>query len=400
MKISFITPSYNNLEYLKLCHQSLLDNIDDINWEHCIADDGSSDGTLEWLKSLNDNTIKFIRKEKRIGHTELYNELVNNVSTGNIIFIFHADMFLASKNSISNMLKHLKEKTIVSATRVECNGMYPASPEKILIDFGSLTIDGINLSYIKDMVKKSENEGSNKSPIKSIFAPWMCYKKDYLPMDLLYSPYPHEDEDVFLRFRLNEYDIIQPLDACIPHFCSRGHRKTDKNDPTKDNDTYAFYENKARRNYIRKWQSWIQFEEYQRPKIPKIFNVGFSIKNCLNINLLYSLEPWCSSIYIEDDKIIKNYIEKEQPQTAFNLFKRIKNYNSSKNNDIIIDFDASLLNTNNIQYLTQLSNILSDSGELGKMSLDIFNFEIKKLQTYESQLINLNTSYYQNQLIH
>lgn len=45
MKISFITPSYNNLKYLQLCHDSLknqLKHIKSFEWEHCIADDGSS----------------------------------------------------------------------------------------------------------------------------------------------------------------------------------------------------------------------------------------------------------------------------------------------------------------------------------------------------------------------
>lgn len=399
MKISFITPSYNNLDYLKLCHRSLLEYIpNDIEWEHCIGDDGSSDNTLNWLinESANDKTIKFIREENRIGHTELYNKLVE-FSTGDIIMIFHADMFLVSKNTIKNLLKYLKPKTVISAMRVEPIGMYPASFEKILINFGGLNINDIDLDLIKNKIKQLETTNDGIT-IKSIFAPWMCFKSDYLPMDKLFSPFPHEDECVFLRFILKNYNIIQSNDALIPHFCSRGHRKTDKVDPTKDNDSYAYYENKARRNYLRKWQSWIKFKEYQYPVVPKLYNMGFVIKNCYE-NLIYSLEPWCSSIYIENTELIKKYISKEQKETLFDLNKRIKHISEKQDNDIIIEFDASKLNQNNIQIITQLSEIISDSGEVGEMEYDIFKLKIRSLDTYEKYLADLDSPFYTNKLI-
>lgn len=418
MKISFITPSYNNLEYLKICHNSLLEFVKDINWEHCIADDGSSDGTLEWLKktSIDDKTIKFIRKEKRTGHTELYNELVK-FSTGNIIMIFHADMFLSSENTIKNMLYFLKEKMIISATRIEPIGMYPESEEKRLIDFGSLLLGKVNIKLICQKIKDIEDSNHNILPIESIFAPWMCYKKDYLPMDKLYSPFPHEDEDVFLRFLLNGYKVIQVMNACIAHFCSRGHRKTNPENPIEDNSEYKNFEEKARRNYIRKWQSWMKFKKYQYPIVPKVFNIGIITKNLTNIEFLRSLEPWCSNIYLENKNIIADYILKEQPNTLFDLSKKIKHISSDKNNDILIEFDFEFFNKNIdiIHYvnafsyisgnlIAQLSDIISETNELGQFVFDNpYNIDIKikinSLNTYEKNLIYLDDPYYTNQLI-
>ena len=40
-------------------------------------------------------------------------------------------------------------------------------------------------------------------------------------------------------------------------------------------------------------------------------------------------------------------------------------------------------------FLTQLSNILTDSGQVGHMNYDIFDIEIKSLETYENELINV-----------
>lgn len=51
-KFSIITPSYNMLDYLKLCHCSIMDQGVDV--EHIVIDGGSYDGTVEWLKEQKD----------------------------------------------------------------------------------------------------------------------------------------------------------------------------------------------------------------------------------------------------------------------------------------------------------------------------------------------------------
>ena len=43
----------------------------------------------------------------------------------------------------------------------------------------------------------------------------------------------------------------------------------------------------------------------------------------------------------------------------------------------------------NFQILVELSEILKESGEVGEMEYDIFKFNIKKLDTYEKELINV-----------
>lgn len=47
--ISIITPSFNNLSYLKCCYLSIADQ-KGINIEHIVIDGGSTDGTVEWLQ--------------------------------------------------------------------------------------------------------------------------------------------------------------------------------------------------------------------------------------------------------------------------------------------------------------------------------------------------------------
>lgn len=50
--ISIVVVTYNRIEYTKQCIQSILDNTD-ADFELCIVDNGSTDGTHEWLEELH-----------------------------------------------------------------------------------------------------------------------------------------------------------------------------------------------------------------------------------------------------------------------------------------------------------------------------------------------------------
>jgi len=49
MTFTIITPSYNMLPYLKLCHQSITDQ-NKVQFEHIVMDGNSTDGTQNWLQ--------------------------------------------------------------------------------------------------------------------------------------------------------------------------------------------------------------------------------------------------------------------------------------------------------------------------------------------------------------
>ena len=138
MKISLIQPGRNNLKYLKWSYDSIRKNQGNHEVEICVADDFSNDGTWDWCLEMmeKDTNFKAIRNEGpgRLGHTILYDTLVNEVATKDICMIYHADMYLCPE-ALNAIEKHIKEKTIVSLTRIE-PPLHPPGPEKILQDFG------------------------------------------------------------------------------------------------------------------------------------------------------------------------------------------------------------------------------------------------------------------------
>ncbi|MCA0446999.1 MAG: glycosyltransferase [Bacteroidetes bacterium] len=89
MKISIITPAFNSVSYLKKCVKSIGDQTYNIDYEHIIIDGGSSDGTKEYLNTIQSPHIKFI-SEKDNGMYHALNKGLN-MTSGEIIGHLNSD---------------------------------------------------------------------------------------------------------------------------------------------------------------------------------------------------------------------------------------------------------------------------------------------------------------------
>ena len=331
--VTLVIPSSNNLRHLKNAYESIKRNA----WHVKIVmlDDGSTDGTIEWLNGLNDDNITAIyRSDKRVGHTILYDKGIELAQT-EVVGIMHADMILGPYY-LENLLKHLQKETVVCATRVE-PPLHPAGKEKIIRDFGT-DFDNLNLDAFEAYVLEAQHEYKDLTT-NGMFAPWIIYKEDFVAMgghDKLFAPFPYEDSDIFQRWILHGYELIQSRDSFVYHLTCRGHRWT--NEIGKDDDYFKNASAKAARNYIRKWGSWIENDEYQMPILKPRYDIGIVVENC-DANLLLSLEPWFNNIYV-DQTLIADYIKHEQPKTDLILEARVRPIEEPKQNDILIYFDA------------------------------------------------------------
>jgi glycosyltransferase involved in cell wall biosynthesis len=384
-KITFVLPSRNNLEFLKLAYTSIR-NLE-TKHEVLVLDDASIDGTQEWIKSLNDEDLITYHNPgpNRVGIVGMFDKGIEMART-EIIFAFHADM-VACKDLDKNILKHLKPGVVVSATRVE-PPLHPSGVEKITVDFG---IEADQFDFDK-WYTESELLKEDKTT-EGIFAPWCMYKSDFLGHDELFAPQSKEDSDLFNRFILNGYQVIQSWDALVYHFTSRGSRfNTHAGGAAgKNSEEWLHTTNKNARNFIRKWGHFVKHDAYMKPIIPHKYNIGFVVEKC-NLNTLAVYEPWCSTIYIDDEMGVleASYYELEQQHTLINLKDKIKQIKHDiPNNDIIVKFDATLMDQDSFNMLTQLPEIITESGDIGEFELDIFKIKIQSLNTYERNLIHI-----------
>ena len=322
--------------------------------------------------------------------------------------IYHADRY-ACPNMDVEVLKHLERGKVVSATRIE-PPLHPDGPEKILEDFGiePEEFEEQKLLEFVDNIQTGKDGilygplALNQETSKGIFAPWAIYKDDFTSIgghDPLYAPQSKEDSDIFNRFVLNGYELIQTWKGLVYHMTCRGSRFKDGalRNPAgqvfmkgRESSEWLAQNLRSTRNFIRKWGHFVKHDELLHPIVPPKYDVGFVVENC-DTDMLRELEPWCSDIY--GDWVghkgygVNKYIEKEQKDTQFDLSKRIHSDHIEPTNNVIVKFDCSFLTSNNFPILMNLSEMLHDSGELGEMEYDIFKFYIKSLDSYEKDLI-------------
>ena len=387
-QITFCIPSKSNLRYLKTCIPSIRENASRNDHEIIIFVDSDEDGTVEWLEQVKDeyNLKYFVNPdlgESLFGIGKAYDYCIEH-STTDVFMIFHADMMLG-KDADLKAFNHLKEKTVICSTRVE-PPLHPNGGEKILLDFGMWPEE-----FKKDEFNQYVNEHLEDDKVTNgIFAPWMMYKEDFITLGG-HDPILHscrEDSDVFNRMKLAGYEFIQPWNSLVYHLTGRGAGSFDGD--AERHTKWKADMDRSTMEFIRKWGSSVQHTPLMEPIISPKYNIAYVVKNDINVHLLNNLEPWCDRIYIESQDIVNTYIEKEQPNTSFDLTKRVFPLANNKpewENDIVIEFNATQLTQQNFQLLIQMSSIIKESGEVGEFELDIFKITINHLEEYQNNLI-------------
>ena len=404
--ISFIQPSRNNLKYLKWSYESIRKNLG-YTHEICMADDFSDDGTWEWMQEISekDINVKIHRNEgpTRLGHTILYDTLINDYATNDVVMRYHADMYACPRLD-EEVLRHIEPGVVVSGTRIE-PPLHPDGPEKILKDFGIEPEEFDEHGLIEFLNTEVMNQYGTGITTEGIFAPWAILKSDWDFIgghDPIFAPQSKEDSDIFNRFHLAGFKFKQTWGGFVYHMTCRGSRFKDgaMRNPAgqvfmngRESDEWLIQNKKSTREFIRKWGHFVKHDEMMKPIVPPKYDIGMVAYNCTK-ELLSELEPWCSKIYLDlkDSDCIFYYKNDEQPKTSTDLDEKIKLYGNSKISelhDICIEFDCNKLNATNFQHIVNLSEILQDSGEIGEMELDIFKLYISKLDTYEKELIQL-----------
>jgi hypothetical protein len=387
--ISFITPSRNNLKYLKWAYDSIRKN-GGPEPHICVADDFSNDGTWEWCQEMmqTDPNFKAIRNEgpARLGHTILYDRLINDVATTPIVGIYHADMYLCP-GALESVLEHIKPLTVVSLTRIE-PPLHPNGPEKLLMDFGIEPEQFVELE--DDLLHQIPSLKQGKTT-EGIFAPWFLFKEDFTSIgghDPLYAPQSKEDSDIFNRFLLNGYNFIQTWDGFVYHMTCRGSRfNPTLTTPGQNSNEWEAQNIRSTRNFIRKWGHFVKHDKMMKPIVPHKYDVEFEVSNC-DLKMIEALEPWCDRMSVDcSQDVINQYIQSEQPNTKFDLSKK---FNMNDKSDIIVEFDALRMTNHSYQFMQNLSEIFDfNNFDSGEYEFDIFKVKVNQVKHYEAGLIKL-----------
>jgi glycosyltransferase involved in cell wall biosynthesis len=418
MNISLVIPSRNNLKYVKFAYESVRNYLGS-EVEVVLLDDASTDGTWDWMKSVENPKTKIYRNEgpNRKGHTVLY-DVGAEMATNEIFGIFHADM-VATPNYLKNMMKHVNRGTVVSGTRIE-PPLHPPGPEKYVENFG-MEPEEFQTKQFLDFVSKEEVVNKDKTT-SGIFAPWIMYVEDFLSIGghdkRVFAPMELEDSDLFNRFKLAGYQFIQARDAFVYHMTCRGSRFKDgvniiQEIPvgggkvwkrSEDSEEYTTLRQIKFREWWRKWHMNVLHDKMMMPIVCKRYDVGFVINQIhQNIQLLPLLEPWCDTLYSNLDVWQKEqYTTNEEKTSHFNIGQKLRSLKPEGGftNDILVEFRVEEFRRDHYQFIENLMFILEDSiTEIGEFEYDIFKITVNSLETHEKKLIHADDLWYLKKLL-
>lgn len=157
--LSIITVTYNNFLGLKQTIESVSQQSDK-NYQHIIIDGDSSDGTKEYLNSLDNDNIKW-SSEKDSGIYDAMNKGINNATGTWLIFMNAGDEF--NTNAILEHIPFSQENTVIYG---DCDIKYdtgytrtmkasnlnqlwkglPFSHQSVIVR-RSILLDGFNTTY-------------------------------------------------------------------------------------------------------------------------------------------------------------------------------------------------------------------------------------------------------------
>jgi len=117
--LSILIVNWNGAEFLPNCLQSIVDNPPSIDFEIVVIDNGSDDGSLEWLQSCNaehflvGTSFTLIETGQNLGFGKANNLGVRSTSS-KYVFFLNPDT-VVRPNSIDALLKTLKSASEIGA---------------------------------------------------------------------------------------------------------------------------------------------------------------------------------------------------------------------------------------------------------------------------------------------
>lgn len=269
MLFSILIPTWNNLEYLKLCVESITKNSAYKHQIIVMVNEGR-DGSLEWVKSLD--YVDFVYCSENLGICYGLNACRSLITTQYVLYA-NDDMYFAPDWDVS-LYEEIKKighpYFLLSGTMVERLGNNPCC---VIADYGDSAATFREDDFKRDIPKlKRDNwAGSTWPPSITSLDVWDLIGG----MSIEFSPGMYSDPDMAMKMWIAGVRVFQGLgDSLVYHFGCKSTKRIKRN--------------KGQYTFLRKWKisAGLLFSHYLRrgenlpmplPE-PKKINLGKRIK--------------------------------------------------------------------------------------------------------------------------
>lgn len=266
---SIVILTYNNLEYNKLCLESIRKYAERGTYEIIVVDNHSTDGTVEWLKTQKN--LKLILNDENLGFPKGCNQGIEAAKKDNDILLLNNDVVVTP-----NWLKNLK-KCLYSSYDIGAAGSVTNSCS----NYQTIPASYTNLDEMFSFA--ASNNTSNESLWEErlrLVGFCMLIKNEIVKkvgiLDEIFTPGNFEDDDYSFRIREAGYRLMLCKDSFIHHFGSASFGKVSKE--------YSELLTNNRRKFAEKWG----FDPYHIMEIKKEITELINRANKKdNINILH-----------------------------------------------------------------------------------------------------------------
>jgi len=240
---SILIPTYNNLEYLKVCINSIRKN-SKFNHQIIVHVNEGTDGTLGYIK---DSNLEYTFSDQNIGMPKALNK-ASKLSKNDFILISHDDFYYCPgwDEELMNNVNIINHKNFyLSSTMVGAG--------QVSFDAGQTieTFDEAKLLNNLEKIKTIDFQGTTKCPgliHKEIWERVGGWSEEF-------SPTGGDDTDFAMKLWAIDIRIFKGLGKSLAyHFGSITTRKKDKS-------LFTYLGNRGNKIFLRKWGLTINFFE-------------------------------------------------------------------------------------------------------------------------------------------
>jgi len=230
-RIDIIISSYNNVDYLKLCLDSIRRNTQNI-YRIIISDAGSNDQTWEYYKTLNDVVI-LGKQSERLNFSQTCNAGIKYSNTKYFV-ILNSDV-IVSKYWDTSLLKKVQADSNLAACGVlsNCDRFWlhgvPGKPSYPMQLSNLELVPGMKASQLEGKLEELYRfmEESNRTHQGTLVEQeWVAFyctmfnRKKFNEIGLLDITFNNgcEDLDFCIRTKKMNYKIAQAIDCFVFHF--------------------------------------------------------------------------------------------------------------------------------------------------------------------------------------
>lgn len=213
MQVSFIIPLFNCLPFTQAMLASLRSTLPpELAYEIILVDDGSTDGTREWLATLSDPAFRIILNEQNLGYAGANNRGAA-VARGEFLALLNNDLVLTPR-WLEPMLAGL-----TSLPRVGLVGNVQLNARTRRIDHRGVRFDQLG----RPLHMRNRWAFSAYSPRRAVTAACCLVRADVFRGHHGFDPAfvtGYEDVDLCLRLRLQGFRHYVANRSCVLHHVS------------------------------------------------------------------------------------------------------------------------------------------------------------------------------------